>query len=136
MKAPNMSWMIPYIIVADVKKSADFYQKCFRFKEVSIVDDDSGVATHAELAYYDMNIMIGREGEYNAEMKTPKNSGITSPISIYVYVNDVDEYYNHAVKNGAKGVGEPEDMFWGDRCCQLQDLDNYVWCFGSHLGNK
>ena len=133
MLAPGMSWVCPYIMVRDVEKSLDFYQKVFGFETIEMVKDDEGVACHGEMRYNDMIIMVGLEGKYTDEMKTPKTSGVTSPITLYVYVNEVDKFYQAAVENGAVSVGEPEDTFWGDRCCRLKDPDDYVWCFGSYI---
>lgn len=136
MRAPGMSWVIPYVCVADVEKSLDFYQKAFGFEILEMVNDDDGMPVHGEMKYHDLIIMVGLEGKYTDKMKTPNNSGQSSPITLYVYVDDVDAFYKDALGKGAEGVSEPEDSFWGDRCCQLKDSDGYEWCFGSHLNKQ
>ncbi len=136
MLAPNMSWIIPYISVSDVSQSLAFYQAAFGFQPIDIAKDHDNKAIHAEMRYQDMVIMIGLAEACDETHKTPKQSGHLSPISIYVYVNDVNQFYQHAVAQGAVSLGEPEDMFWGDRCCRLQDQDGYIWCFGSHLNKS
>ena len=47
--------------------------------------------------------------------------------------HDVDSLYEAALKAGAKSLGAPENMFWGDRMCRLQDLDGYIWCFATAI---
>lgn len=136
MLAPSMSWVIPYISVSEIKQSLAFYQAAFGFQPIDIAEDQDGRAIHAEMRYQGMVIMIGLAGACDETSKTPKQSGQLSPISIYVYVHDVDQFYQNAIAQGAINVGEPEDMFWGDRCCRLQDQDGYIWCFGSHLGKS
>ena len=135
MRAPGMSWVIPYICVSNVQQSLDFYQAAFGFETIDVVKDEEGTPVHGEMRYQDMVLMVGLQGKYSDDMKTPNSGSLQSPISIYVYVEKIDEFYQSAIRNGAESVGEPEDMFWGDRCCRVQDKDGYIWCFGSHLGN-
>lgn len=44
-----------------------------------------------------------------------------SPVSMYVYVEDVDELFNKAVSAGAKILDPVKDQFWGDRHGRLED---------------
>jgi uncharacterized glyoxalase superfamily protein PhnB len=133
---PEFSWLTPYITVRDVDKSAEFYQKAFRFTLKNLVPDEKGRGKHAELYYQDTFIMCGREGAYGPEPKTPRASGVQCPITLYMYTEKVDDFYLAAMTQGAKSVQKPEDMFWGDRMCRLADPDNYVWCFATYLGKS
>lgn len=131
-KPSNIPWVSPYIMVKNVKDAADFYVKAFNFQVKEIAEHD-GDAVHAELTYNDQLIMLGKQGAYEGTSFAPATSNVNSPISLYAYADNVDEFYKHATANNAKGKKPPEDSFWGDRMCQLEDLDGYVWCFASRL---
>ncbi len=66
--------------------------------------------------------------------KAPKTLGVEAPISLYCYVEDVDDFYQHATSQGAESSKAPEDLFCGDRMCALVDIDGYKWSFATHLG--
>lgn len=134
--APGASWVCNYLMVKDVLKSADFYQKAFGLTLKEAPVNEKGVVEHAELVYKDYLIMIGQEGCHDKTMFSPATSGVKSPIILYLYVPDVDAFYKNALAHGAKTDYEPEDMFWGDRACGVVDLDGYSWCFGTHIGHR
>lgn len=133
----GFSWMSPYIIVKDVDIATDFYIKAFGFTlKEKISTQNDGVNTHAEMFYKNQSVMFGREGEYGGKKsaKSPASSNIESPMSLYLYCEDVDKFHHHAVECGAKSLDAPVDMFWGDRMCRLQCPDGYIWAFATHLG--
>jgi PhnB protein len=119
----HFPWVSPYIMASDLASAVAFYQKAFGFtlKEQQ--------PEHAELYYKDQIIMLGQEGAYGSKSKSPKSSGIESPINLYIYVENVDEFHKNAVEFGAKAMGAPENMFWGDRMCRLQCPEGYLWAF-------
>lgn len=130
-KPTNVPWLSPYITVGDVDKAASFYKKAFNFEVRDLAPGEDGTTWHAELTYQGQLVMFGKQGAFGGKLKTPKSSGADSPINLYVYTEKVDEFYKHAIANQAEGVLPPEDMFWGDRMCQLKDPDGYVWCFAT-----
>ncbi len=135
LRPEGFSWVSPYIIVADVDAAIEFYKKAFGFTTREILHkDENGNTSHAEMFYKDQSMMFGREGGYGGPSKSPKNSGIASPISIYLYTENVDDFYKNATAAGAQSIAPPEDMFWADRMCVLSDLDGYIWSFATHLG--
>lgn len=131
---PEASWLSPYLTVADVTTAVAFYKKVFGFQIKLVVPDENGVDTHAEMYYQGQLIMCGKEGAHGSPLKAPLTSGVPSPITLYLYIENVDEFYQKALKQGANGLSAPEDMFWGDRMCRLQDSDAYIWCFATYTG--
>lgn len=123
------SWVSPYITVKNVDTAAKFYQTAFQFTLSELKQGEDGSGIHAELNYKDQLIMIGKEGAYGSPLKSPLTNGISSPITLCVYCEDVDKFYNEALEHGAQSISAPENMFWGYRMCRLGDLDGYVWCF-------
>jgi PhnB protein len=136
---PNyFPWLTPYLMVQDVDIAVDFYKKAFGFEVKEVAPDENGVAIHAEVFYKGQVIMmLGREGAcetgFSGAAKSPKSTGIISPISLYVYTENVNEFYKHALEHSAKSLGQPEIMFWGDKMCRLQDPDDYIWCFATRV---
>jgi len=127
-------WISPYVIVQDVDQAAHFYETAFGFEKIHLVAGEDNSCWHAEMKYRDHLIMFGKAGTYGGKTKPPRANGIESPINLYLYCEDVDEFHEHAIRAGAKSVSAPEDTFWNDRMCRLEDPDGYVWCFATYLG--
>jgi PhnB protein len=131
-KPHDAPWLSPYIMVKDVDAAMEFYLKAFRFEKRDSAPGEDGTTWHAELRYKDQLVMLGKQGGYDKKTLSPATSGVESPMMLYFYCEDVDKFYQHAVAAGAKSLGEPEDMFWGDRMCRLQDPDGYIWSVATH----
>jgi len=84
-----------------------------------------GRVAHAELKLGDSVFMLSNE---YPEMKShsPKSIG-GSPVSMYVYVDDVDALFSKAVSAGAKVLDPVKDQFWGDRHGRLEDPFGHLW---------
>ena len=133
----NFPWLSPYLIVVDAQKACDFYEKAFGFTFAEKSLNDEGQAVHVEMRYQDAVIMMGSEeacGGEGFDAKSPVTSGQISPVGLYIYVEDVDAWFKHAVECGATPVIEPKDTFWGDRMCALMCPDHHCWNFATHLG--
>ncbi len=78
--------------------------------------------------------MMGPEGAWGSQKKTPKHSNVACPMNLYIYCEDVDAQFKRATTAGAEIVFEPTDMFWGDRACCLTDQDGYTWTFATNVG--
>jgi uncharacterized glyoxalase superfamily protein PhnB len=121
----------PMFISKDARKSMEFYKKAFGAEERFFMagPDGKGVM-HAEIQIGTSIIMIGEENP-TCPSKSAETMG-GSPVSFYIYVENVDEAFKIAVDAGAK-VGMPvEDMFWGDRMGTVQDPFGYTWSLASH----
>lgn len=123
-------WVIPYLTVRDARAALDFYKKAFGMKERMAMPGPDGKIVHAEMTHEGQSIMMGVPMQ--GEGKTPNELG-GSPVSLYVYVRDVDAFYAKAVAAGAKSVLAPEDKFYGDRVSQVMDLDGHRWFFTQHI---
>lgn len=133
---PQTTWVNPYLIVKDVDKAAAFYQKAFKIMTTKCIPGEDGTTWHAETHYKDQLIMLGKEGAWGSLVKAPVTVGVASPMNLYLYCEDVDQFYQNAVAQGAKELSAPEDTFWGDRMCRLEDADGYVWSFATFLGKR
>jgi PhnB protein len=121
----------PYLIIKGAAAAIDFYKKAFGATEVFRMPDASGkLVGHAEIKIGDSHIMLADE---YPEMgyRSPQSLGGT-PVSILLYVDDVDATIPHAVAAGAKLVQAIKDQFYGDRSGTLHDPFGHVWTVATH----
>jgi PhnB protein len=85
---------------------------------------------HAEIKIGDSVVMLADEHE-NGPYRSPLAVGGT-PVSLMVYVDDVDKVFSQAVTLGAKSTREVEDQFYGDRSGNLTDPFGHVWTVATH----
>ncbi len=118
------------LIVSDIPAAVSFYQKAFGFAKRGIMKGPDGKPIHAELTLRGTTLMLGPE---NASMgsRTAKSLG-ASPATLYIYVEKVDKVVSKALSLGATGKGPVIDMFWGDRCGTIVDLDGYTRMVSTH----
>lgn len=133
-KQPGYSWISPYLLVNDVEAAMKFYEKAFGFDKKQAMPGPDGNIVHAELTYQGQTVMIGKTGVLEDNIQPPVSSGVKSPMSLYVYCENVDKFYATATAAGAKSLQAPNETYWGDRMCSLQDLDGYLWNFATHTG--
>lgn len=123
----------PYLIISQAAKAMEFYKKVFGAKEVMRLTQPDGRIAHAELKIGDTKIMLTDECP-ELGGRSPQSYG-GSPISIYLYVKDVDKTAAKAVSAGAKLMRAVENMFYGDRCGMLQDPFGHTWWIATHVEN-
>ena len=135
-RAPGMPCIIPYLTVRDPVESIEFYERAFGFRlrgEPMRASDDN--ILHAEMTFFsDGVIRLGPEGAFGSNTNSPASQGTSSPITLYVYCENVDELFEQAICEGAQAITLPETMFWGDRVCKLLDPDGYTWNFATYVG--
>jgi PhnB protein len=125
---PGYHTVTPYLVLSNAGRAIDFYKQAFGAKELSRMAAPDGKVGHAELKIGDSLIMLSDEMMGN---RSPESLG-GSPVSIFLYVEDVDSVFNAAVKAGAKSTMPPADMFWGDRYAKLTDPFGHLWGIATH----
>jgi PhnB protein len=120
----------PYLIIKNAARAIDFYKKAFGATERMRMADPTGKVMHAEIQIGDSRIMIADEfPEMGA--RSPESLG-GSPVSIFLYVEDVDALAKQATSAGAKVLMPIQDQFWGDRYGKLTDPFGHVWDIATH----
>ncbi|MGH2819427.1 MAG: VOC family protein [Actinomycetota bacterium] len=121
----------PYLCVDGAGAAIDFYVKVFGATERVRMDAPGGKIGHAELQLGDSVIMLADEYP-DMGIRGPQAFGGT-PVTISVYVEDVDDVFDRAVKAGAKSIRPLEDQFYGDRSGQFEDPFGHRWSVASHV---
>jgi len=122
----------PMLIVKDGLKAIEYYKKVFGAidKGTMMMPDNKSVA-HAELLIGDSKIMLSDEFP---EMKSLSPTTIGgSPVSLYLYVEDVDKTFNLAVTEGGKSLFPVQNRFYGDRHGSIQDPFGHIWSIATHV---
>lgn len=120
----------PYLITNNAESAIEFYKKAFGATERMRLKDASGKVMHAEIMIGASTIMMADEfPEMNAV--SPQSLG-GSPVSIHLYVEDVDAMFGQAVAAGAKVFRAVEDQCYGDRSGTLTDPFGHTWMIATH----
>lgn len=121
----------PYLIIKGAAQAIDYYKNVFGATVVVRMDWPGGKVAHAELQIGDSRIMLADE---NPSMGATIASTIgNSPVSLYVYLPDVDRVVEKAVAEGAKVLKPVQDQFYGDRSGFLQDPFGHFWGIATHV---
>jgi PhnB protein len=121
----------PYLVVGDGARAIEFYKQAFGATELFRMDGPDGRIHHAEIKIGDSHIMLADEHpEMNA--RSPKTIG-GSPVSLMLYVEDVDATVGKAVEAGAKLLRPVADQFYGDRTGGIEDPFGHAWYVATHV---
>lgn len=121
----------PYLIVDGATAALDFYKMAFGATERMRLTGPDGKVGHAEINVGDSVIMLA--DEFPAmDARGPKSIG-GSPISILLYMDDVDAVVQKCVAAGAKLTQPVEDKFYGDRSGAIEDPFGYQWHIATHV---
>lgn len=121
----------PYLIMKNAANALEFYKKAFGATELFRMPGPDGRVMHAEIQVGDSRIMLADEcPEMNA--RSPQSLG-GSPVSLLLYVQNVDSFFNQAVSAGAKVDRPIKDQFYGDRSGSLSDPFGHAWHVATHV---
>jgi PhnB protein len=123
--------LTPYLIVNDGARAIEFYREAFGAAEIMRMDAPGGKVGHAELKIGDSIIMLADECEETGQ-RNPQSLGGT-PVSLMLYVEDVDTVVGRAVSAGAKLVRPVKDQFYGDRTGGVEDPFGHSWYVATHV---
>lgn len=127
----NYPRITPALVIDGAGRAIDFYRQVFDAQERLRIDDPSGKVGHAELEIGDGVIMLSDEYP-EMEIVGPQKTGGT-PVSLNVYVEDVDAVYDRAITAGATSLRPVMDQFYGDRSGQFLDPFGHRWNVSTHI---
>jgi PhnB protein len=121
----------PYLIIKGAGAALEFYRKAFGATERMRMPGSGGKVGHAEIMIENALIMLADEFP-DMNCKSPQAYG-GSPVSIMIYVQDVDRFVQRAVDAGARLIRPVENKFYGDRGASLEDPFGHQWHFATHV---
>jgi PhnB protein len=123
--------VIPYLTVDGAAEALDFYVSALGAVERARIPGPGGKVMHAELAFGDGSVMVSDAfPEWGSN--GPRAIGGT-PVTIAIYVEDVDATIARAAEAGATVISQPENQFWGDRSGTIEDPFGHRWHIGTRV---
>lgn len=119
----------PYLAVKGASEAIAFYGEVFGAEELMRIPGPGGMVMHAEVKVGESIFMMTESCEM---LHGPEHYG-GSPVSLLVYVEDVDGVYAKLMARGCKSVREPADQFYGDRSCTVVDPYGHTWTVATHI---
>ena len=121
----------PHLVCAGAADAIEFYKKAFNAIEIHRMPGPGGKLMHGAVRIGDSMVMLADEfPEWGS--KGPKILGGT-PVTVHMYVDDVDAVFAQAVAAGATPAMPVADMFWGDRYGMLIDPFGHSWSVATHI---
>jgi PhnB protein len=121
----------PSLVIAGAARAIDFYKKALGAEEVMRFPGPDGQIMHAEIKVGDSPIMLSDEIP-DMGAKGPRSIGGT-PVSFFIYGENVDAAWKRAIDAGAKEVVPLADQFWGDRGGCVEDPFGHRWWLAQHV---
>jgi uncharacterized glyoxalase superfamily protein PhnB len=118
----------PSLVIDGAAEAIDWYVKALGAEERMRMPGPGGKIMHGEVRIGDSVLFIN---DPMMDAKSPKQLGGT-PVTLSLYVEDVDALWSRAVKAGATVKMPPTDMFWGDRWAALADPFGHSWGIATH----
>jgi PhnB protein len=123
----------PYLVIKGAAQAIEYYKRVFGATEHVRMNGPDGKVGHAELKIGNSFIMLADE---NPSMGPGHTSAATigaSPVSLYVYLPDVDHIIQRASAEGAKILKPVQTQFYGDRNGFIQDPFGHLWGIATHV---
>ncbi len=113
----------PYLVVNGAAKVLEFTKQAFAAQEVVRMPGPNGTIAHAEIKIGDSFVMMA-----DANAEHPARSAM-----LVLYVPNVDEVYERALKVGGKSQSKPSNQFYGDRTASVLDAGGNLWFIATHV---
>ena len=127
----GMHTITPHLFCEGAAEAIAFYKQAFNAVETGRLQGPDGKVAHAQLRIGDAALMLCDAAPQCGGFGPLALKG--SPVTIHLYVNDVDATFEQAVKAGATVRMAVADMFWGDRYGALTDPFGHHWSIATHL---
>jgi PhnB protein len=127
----GMHTITPHLVCRDAAAAIAFYQKAFGAVELARLPGPQGKLLHAMLRIGNSPLMLVDEFPDWGALGPQTLKG--SPVTIHLYVEDVDAAVERAVAAGARLTMPVADMFWGDRYGTVEDPFGHRWSIATHI---
>jgi PhnB protein len=123
----------PYLVIKGAAQAIEYYKKVFGATEVVRMNGPDGKVGHAEIKIGNSHIMLADENPTMGQGHTSASTIGASPVSLYVYLPDVDRVVQKATTEGGKVLKPVENQFYGDRSGFIQDPFGHLWGIATHM---
>jgi PhnB protein len=123
----------PYLVIKGAAQAIEYYKRVFGATEHVRMNGPDGKVGHAELKIGDSFIMLADENPSLGAGHTSAATIGASPVSLYVYLPDVDHVIQRATAEGAKILKPVQTQFYGDRNGFIQDPFGHLWGIATHV---
>lgn len=130
---PNgFTTITPQLIVKGAEKAVAFYKKAFGADLLMMQKmEGTDLVIHAQLAIGNAIVMLNDEfPDWGCFGPAAERN---SPVTIHIYVEDVDAAFQRAIDAGAEATMPLADMFWGDRYGTLKDPFGHSWSIATRI---
>lgn len=128
----NYPRVTPYLTVEGAAEAMDFYCDILgASRRGDVLRMPDGRIGHAELDLGESVLMLS-DPFADMGVRSPKDLG-GSPVTLLVYVDDVDDVFARAMQAGATEIAPVTDQFYGDRSGQFEDPWGHRWNVASHV---
>jgi PhnB protein len=127
----NSSVLIPRLVCANPQREMDFAVTVFGATVLNQRPGPDGSLAHALLTIGPAMLMLESEWP-TLPSRAPRDDG-SSPVVIFVYVEDVDATVERACVHGARVLVPLQNQFWGDRIAWVMDPAGHVWTVASRI---
>lgn len=123
--------LTPYLVTKDAAAAIDFYTRAFGATEIYRMAGPDGKVGHAEMQVGDSRFMLADEHPEMGHVGPVTLGG--SPVSLLMYVEDVDRVFAQAIAAGGKALRPVQNQFYGDRSGMLSDPFGHIWSIATHI---
>jgi uncharacterized glyoxalase superfamily protein PhnB len=127
----DMHTVTPHLVCSGAADAIEFYKKAFGAVEEARLPGPQGRIMHAMIRIAGSPVMLVDEMPEWGALSPKSLKG--SPVTIHLYVENVDAFVRRAVDAGAKITMPVDDMFWGDRYGKLEDPFGHHWSVATHV---
>ncbi|MNX39609.1 VOC family protein [Achromobacter deleyi] len=126
----GMHTLTPHIVCEGASDAIAFYKKAFNAEEITRLPGPNGKVMHAAIRIGDSVLMLMDDFPEWGSLGPQALKG--TPVTLHLYVKDVDAALQQAVAAGAQVTMPAADMFWGDRYGQVVDPFGHRWSIATH----
>lgn len=126
----GMHTLTPHIVCEGAADAIAFYRKAFDAQELARLPGPGGKVMHAAIRIGDSVMMLMDDFPEWGSLGPKALKG--TPVTLHLYVEDVDAAIKQAVAAGAQVTMPAADMFWGDRYGQVVDPFGHRWSIATH----
>lgn len=127
----GMHTVTPHLICNGAADAIAFYQQAFNAEALAQLPGKDGKIVHALIRIGDSMVMLVDEFPEWGALGPRSLKG--SPVTLHIYVEDVDAFVARAVEAGATITMPVADMFWGDRYGIIEDPFGHRWSVATHI---